>query len=104
MTVTFTWTLVQQHWEPPPPSPEVSFSCARSTYSPGSVNVAVVVAFPSALAISGLALPKLTGPGPRNLLQVSESGGKRKAAGPSSVCASSLAHTVRVTGSDTAVA
>lgn len=24
-TVTFTWALVQQHWKPPPPSPETSF-------------------------------------------------------------------------------
>src|SRR4030095_15242463 len=45
-TFTFTCRFVQQHWSPPPPSPLASFNCARRTHSPGSVKVAVVVAFP----------------------------------------------------------
>jgi uncharacterized membrane protein len=31
LTVTPTWTLVQQHWKPLPPSPVASFACNRRT-------------------------------------------------------------------------
>src|SRR5216684_2280854 len=31
LTVTFTWALVQQHWKPPPPTPELSVRTASST-------------------------------------------------------------------------
>src|SRR5262245_42787275 len=44
VTVTFRIPLVQQHWKPPPPSPDESLATTRSQYSPGSENVAVVVA------------------------------------------------------------
>ena len=45
--VTLTCALVQQHWNPPPPSPERSLTCARTMYSPGAENVAVVETLPS---------------------------------------------------------
>ena len=51
LTVTFTSTEVQQHWNPPPPSPDRSVPWARSMYSPGIEKVAVVDALPSASAI-----------------------------------------------------
>src|SRR5262245_45616765 len=60
--------LVQQHWNPPPPSPVVSFDWARRMYSPGAANFAVVAALPSASGV-GLAFSNVTAPGPRNLLQ-----------------------------------
>src|SRR6478735_62226 len=44
LTLTCTSMLLQQHRSPPPPSPVSSFACARSTYEPGALNVAVVVA------------------------------------------------------------
>jgi hypothetical protein len=31
LTVTATWAFVQQHWKPPPPSPEESLACRRRT-------------------------------------------------------------------------
>ena len=34
--------LLQQHKSPPPPSPVSSLACARITYEPGALNVAVV--------------------------------------------------------------
>lgn len=46
-TVTITCALVQQHWNPRPPSPEMSFATTRSMYSPGSLNVTEVAAFPA---------------------------------------------------------
>ncbi len=45
-TLTATCALVQQHWKPPPPSPVESLPCTRRMYSPGALNVAVVVALP----------------------------------------------------------
>ena len=60
LTVTFTCALVQQHWKPPPPSPEMSFACARRMYSPGAREgrrrrrLAV-----GALSIAGFALGEL---------------------------------------------
>ena len=30
LTVTLTWALVQQHWNPPPPSPDESLACTRT--------------------------------------------------------------------------
>ena len=36
---------VQQHWKPPPPTPVESSASARSRYSPGALNVTVVVGF-----------------------------------------------------------
>src|ERR1700730_16696297 len=45
-------------------------------YSPGTLNVAVVVALPpSSTAIFGLGFSNFTAPGPRNIVHVSESGG-----------------------------
>src|SRR3954463_3449717 len=73
-TTTFTCTLVQQHWNPPPPSPETSLAWARSTYSPGALNDAVVVALPVALSSAGRASPKVTAPGPRNRLHTTLTG------------------------------
>src|SRR5947207_4884788 len=77
LTVALTWALVQQHWKPPPPSPDMSFACARRMYSPGAVKVAVVVVLPSAaLSISGFGLLKLTSAGPRCRVHVSASSGR----------------------------
>src|SRR5580692_10998620 len=85
LTETFTSPLVQQHWNPRPPSPDQSLATTWSTYSPGSLNVAVVVALPlktgvvfhlpSAFSTAGLLLANFTSPGPRNLLQVRVTGG-----------------------------
>src|SRR5205809_5391061 len=82
-TETFTRALVQQHRKPRPPSPDQSLATTCSIYSPGSLKVAVVVArplyavvvFPSVFSTVGLALAKVTAPGPRNLLHVRVTGG-----------------------------
>jgi hypothetical protein len=52
--------LVQQHWAEGADPSEAS---ARSMYSPGSLNVAVVPAFP--FSTVGVAFAKLTVPAPR---------------------------------------
>src|SRR5580692_7001103 len=85
LTETFTSPLVQQHWNPRPPSPDQSLATTCSTYSPGSLNVAVVVAlplktgtgfhFPFIFSTAGLLLAKVTLPVPRNLTQVTVTGG-----------------------------
>src|SRR5262245_43417116 len=64
-TVTLTCAVVQQHWNPLPPSPDESFTCARSTYSPGTVKVAFATALPSVGSTRGLAWSNTTAPGPR---------------------------------------
>ena len=43
-------------------------------YSPGALNVAVVVVFPVALSIDGLGFAKVTVPGPRNALHATVTG------------------------------
>src|ERR1017187_1332688 len=103
-TETFTWAFDQQHWKPRPPSPDQSLATTRSTYSPGSLKVAVVDALPlnraeggawkSAFSTAGLSLANITAPGPRNLLQASVTGGVLGAGPAPGVCASSATHTV----------
>src|SRR6185436_8397284 len=75
-TVTLTCTFVQQHWKPPPPSPDESLACRRRIYSPAVLKVAIVVAFPPSAALTaGLAGSNVTGAGPRNRLQFRVTGG-----------------------------
>ena len=69
-TFTLTNTVVQQHCSPPPPSPDVSLTCARMTYSPGAAKVAAVVASRKTVAVrvvmSGMCgCANVTSPGPR---------------------------------------
>src|SRR5437667_1522197 len=83
LTETATCTLVQQHWKPPPPSPDASFACRRSTYSPGALNVAVAVVLPLlARSTAGFALSNVTGAGPRNIDQVAVTRFARPPAAP----------------------
>src|SRR5579862_4689631 len=76
VTVTLTWTLVQQHWKPPPPSPVESFACMRRMYSPAVANVAFAVTLPVSLSIFGFAGSMVTlgveplAAGPRNMLHL----------------------------------
>src|SRR5205807_5044311 len=71
LTETATCTLVQQHWKPPPPSPDASFACRRSTYSPGALKVAVAAVLPLlARSTLGFGLSNVTAAGPRNIDQV----------------------------------
>src|SRR4030095_13299413 len=65
-------------------------------YSPGAVNFAVVVAFPSGSGV-GLAFSKATSPGPLNLLQKTEPPKPRPPRGG----LSSDTHSVRASGSAT---
>src|SRR5215470_3891170 len=65
--VTLTWALVQQHWNPPPPSPDSSFACTLTMYSPAALNVAVVLTISPCLVADKRALANVTVPGPRNL-------------------------------------
>src|SRR5262249_8956376 len=65
--VTFTWALVQQHWNPPPPSPDSSFDCTLTMYSPAALNVAVVLTISPCLVADKRVLANVTVPGPRNL-------------------------------------
>src|SRR5262245_8570467 len=75
-TLTATCALVQQHWKPPPPSPVESLPWTRRIYSPGALNVAVVVALPpSSIATFGFWFSNFTAPGPRNIVQVMAIGG-----------------------------
>src|SRR6185369_4035071 len=86
-TETLTCAFDQQHSNPRPPSPDQSFATTRNTYSPGSLNLAEVCAFPvnlvnggavnSAFSTSGRALANVTVPGPRSLLQKTVTGGVR---------------------------
>src|SRR5262245_23834274 len=75
LTVTFTYPFVQQHWNPSartvPGPPESSQATTLSIYSPGSLNVAVVTAFPP--STGGVVVPNCTRPGPRYLLQTTPS-------------------------------
>src|SRR5262245_40733406 len=69
-----TCAEVQQHWSPPPPSPELSLIWARSQYSPGALKVAVVTASRNLLAsppfISAIVSSAIfTSPGPRYFFQ-----------------------------------
>jgi len=78
----------------------------RRMYSPGSLKVAEVVALPvnvafgggvnAVFAAGGLGLLKVTAPGPRNLVHVTETGGRREMAGfwPGTSFASSATHAV----------
>src|ERR1700730_13648286 len=108
LTETFTCAVDQQHWKPRPPSPVQSLAVTCNTYSPGSLNVAVVDAFPlntglgaprtSAFSMVGRSLEKLTSPGPRNLLQVSVTAGVLGRVAPGITLASSATQTVSGTG------
>src|SRR5262249_54544785 len=64
-TVTLTCSVDQQHWNPPPPAPVESLLSSRRMYSPGALNVALLVAFPSFPSIFGLAASTFPPPGPR---------------------------------------
>src|SRR5689334_22743346 len=100
--------LVQQHWNPRPPSPDQSLATTRRMYSPGSLNVAVVDARPVktavvepgsvVLATAGVALEKVTVPGPRNLLHPSVTGGSAGGLAPGKVLQSSATQTVNGSG------
>src|SRR6185369_18076744 len=88
LTETFTKALDQQHWNPRPPSPDASLATTRNTYSPGSLNVAVVVALPlnagsgvtllATFSTAGLLLANVTLPGPRNVPHDTVTGAARR--------------------------
>src|SRR5262245_15369015 len=101
ITVTLTWTLVQQHWKPPPPSPLASLDWARKMYSPGALNFAVVDVFPSLGSTVGLSLSKVTAPAPLNILQIRFAGGPWRGRASGGCFPSSLTHTSRERGSPT---
>src|SRR5262245_6684122 len=77
-------------------------------YSPGSLNVAVVLALPvnvvfsgplnSAASAVGLSAANFTEPGPRNLLHVSVTAGVRGRVAPGTLFASSATHKGSVNG------
>src|ERR1043166_1526008 len=102
---TFTCAFDQQHWKPRPPSPVQSLASTFSTYSPGSLNVAVVDDLPlntgfgapctGALSMEGRSFAKVTSPGPRNLLHVSVTAGVRGRVAPGITLASSATQTLR---------
>src|SRR5688572_20665415 len=108
LTVMFTNPFVQQHWNPTAMMPrdgrpDVSHASTRSVYSPGSRNVAVVVALPASSSVGSTSL-KVTCPGPRYLLQMTPSAGSLR--GDSPPCPrfrtmSSFTRTVSATGSAT---
>src|SRR5439155_19601073 len=95
----------------------MSLACTRRMYSPGEVNVAVVMVLPSAaLSIVGFALAKVTSAGPRCRLHDSARSGRapRPRAFPpppaggrvtfaENFAGLSVTHTVRGNGSDTVV-
>src|SRR5262245_1622831 len=93
VTVTLTWRFVQQHWNPPPPSPLASLAWRRMLYSPGALNFAVVDAFPSSMATAGRAFSNVTDPGPLNLLQVMLAGEPCRGRASGGVFPSSVTHT-----------
>jgi hypothetical protein len=107
LTVTYTSAFDQQHWNRPP-SPDQSFATACSTYSPGSLNVAAVTAFPwnlvaggaekSAVSTAGVSFAKVMEPGPRNLLHLIVTAGVFGCIGPGIMLASSTAHSAKVIG------
>src|SRR4029078_2965425 len=70
--VTLTWALVQQHWKPPPPSPDSSFACTLNMYSPAALNVAVVLTISPCLLAERRVFAKVTVPGPRYLCSVTD--------------------------------
>src|SRR6266446_3930362 len=70
-------------------------------YSPGTLNVAVVDAFPSVGSTIGLGFSNITGPGPRNLLQTIFAGGPWRGRASGGCFPSSLSHTVSGRGSAT---
>src|SRR5207302_5676804 len=91
--------------------PDQSLATTSKTYSPGSLNVADVVAVPLtppepaspfASSTAGFALAKVTIPGPRNLLQVTVTGGVLGRSIPvvpiRGIVASSETDTARVSG------
>src|SRR5215471_15471845 len=113
-TETLTMALVQQHWKPRPPSPDQSLATTRKMYSPGSLKVADVRAFPvnfvdggaanSAFSTIGRGLENLTAPGPRSMLQETVTAGVLGRVPASGAVASSATHTVRSSGSDNVAA
>src|SRR5262245_47686274 len=62
------YAVVQQHWNPPPPTPDESFPSMRMMYSPGSENVAVVLTM--SFSIVGVLSANLISPGPRYFVSV----------------------------------
>src|SRR5207248_2123218 len=73
-------------------SPVESFPWTRRMYSPGAVKVAVVVALPSwSVATFGFGGSNFTAPGPRNIVQVSASGGAGVNSGGTAAGASPVA-------------
>src|SRR6185436_11857609 len=44
------YAVVQQHWKPPPPTPDESLPSTRMRYSPGSEKVAVVLTISFSMA------------------------------------------------------
>jgi hypothetical protein len=59
-TLTATCAVDQQHWNPPPPMPVESLLSSRRTYSPGALNVALVVTLPPcSVSIVGLDVVEL---------------------------------------------
>src|SRR5579872_4649324 len=107
---TFTCAFDQQHWNPRPPSPDQSLASTFNTYSPGSLNVAVVDALPlntgfaapctCALSIVGWSLAKVTLPGPRNLVRVRVTAGVLGRVAPGITLASSATQRSKGTGFD----
>src|SRR5919106_3901315 len=65
-TVTFTYVLVQQHWNPKPPSPDSSLAWTRSRYSPAAEKVAEAVTMAPCFGTGTRGWSKVTIPGPRN--------------------------------------
>src|SRR4030095_15054338 len=73
VTLTFTSAVVQQQTSPDPPSPEKSLALTLSTYSPGSLNIAVTVDLPrngtftpppARTSFVGFSLSNMTAAGP----------------------------------------
>src|ERR1700677_4329409 len=102
-TEIFTWAFVQQHWNPWPPSPDQSLAPKCNTYSPGSLNVASVEAFPRNLVFGGARnslgstagrwFEKVTLPGPRNFPHASVTAGMGGGLLPGIMLASSATQT-----------
>src|SRR4029453_7495980 len=103
-TKTFKNPFVQQHcaW-PPLATPEASLALTRSTYSPGALNVAVVIAFPSSRRTTGAAFSNPTVPGPwcLNHLRVTGAMLLRSPATVEALFPSSSAQTVSASGTPT---
>src|SRR6187455_1001787 len=69
------YAVVQQHWKPPPPTPDESLPSMRMMYSPGSEKVAVVLT--RSFSIVGVLSANLISPGPRYFVSVVLTRGRR---------------------------